>query len=76
MLGPQMPIRTLRAGRTLGAALPIAAIWCSQSCAAQTGAEMKCGARHAVNDARSRRGEPPVTALWLWARRLRRRRGC
>ncbi|HWM65264.1 MAG TPA: hypothetical protein VNO35_01660 [Steroidobacteraceae bacterium] len=69
MLGPQMPIAdTPEPARTLGAGIADA-----QRSGAANPALRRLGAEiemwlhdHAVNDARSRRGEPPVTALWLW----------
>jgi hypothetical protein len=69
MLGPQMPIAdTPEPARTLGAGIadaqrPDAA----NPALRRLGAEIEMWLHdHAVNDARSRRGEPPVTALWLW----------
>jgi len=69
MLGPQMPIAdTPEPARTLGAGIADA-----QRSGAANPALRRLGDEiemwlhdHAVNDARSRRGEPPVTALWLW----------
>jgi hypothetical protein len=69
MLGPQMPIaETPEPARTLGAGIadaqrPDAA----NPALRRLGAEIEMWLHdHAVNDARGRRGEPPVTALWLW----------
>jgi hypothetical protein len=69
MLGPQIPFaETPEPARALGASLADA-----QRADAANPALRRLGAEiemwfhdHAVNEARSRRGEPPVTALWLW----------
>jgi hypothetical protein len=69
MLGPQMPIaETPEPARVLGASVADA-----QRADAANPALRRLGAEiemwlhdHAVNDNRSRRGQPPVTALWLW----------
>jgi len=69
MLGPQMPTAdTPEPARLLGTSMADA-----RSAGATNPALLRLGAEiemwlhdHTVNDARRRRGEQPVTALWLW----------
>jgi hypothetical protein len=69
VLGPHMPVaETLEPARSMGASIGDA-----QRADATNPALRRLGAEiemwlhdHAVNDARGRRGEPPVTGLWLW----------
>jgi hypothetical protein len=69
LLGPQMPIAEIpEPARLLGASIVDA-----RNAGAANAALLRLGAEvemwlhdHAVNDARRRRGEQPVTALWLW----------
>lgn len=69
VLGPHMPVaETLEPARSMGASIADA-----QRADAANPALRRLGAEiemwlhdHAVNGARGRRGEPPVTGLWLW----------
>lgn len=69
MLGPRMPLaEALEPARAMGASVTDA-----QRADPATRALRRLGAEiemwlhdHPVNDARGLRGEPPVTALWLW----------
>lgn len=69
MLGPSMPIAdTSEPARLLGTSMADA-----RGAGATNQALLRLGGEiemwlydHAVNDARRRRGEQPVTALWLW----------
>jgi hypothetical protein len=66
MLGPAMPITDAEEpARALGGSLGQHAD--SSTALRRLGAEIEMWLHgHPVNDTRSRRGEPPVTSLWLW----------
>jgi hypothetical protein len=69
MLGPQMPIAaSVEPARLLGASMADArGGGATNPALLRLGAEVEMWLHdHAVNEARRRRGEQPVTALWLW----------
>jgi hypothetical protein len=69
MLGPPMPITdTSDPARLLGTSMADArGAGATNQTLLRLGAEIEMWLHdHAVNDARRRRGEQPVTALWLW----------
>lgn len=69
MLGPQMPVAaTLEPARFMGASMADARRGeAANSALLRLGAEIEMWLYdHPVNEGRRRRGEPPVTALWLW----------
>lgn len=69
MLGPQMPLtETSEPARSMGASMADAQpADAANPSLRRLGAEIEMWLHdHAVNDARARLGEPPVTGLWLW----------
>lgn len=69
VLGPQMPhVGTLEPARSMGASIADAqGVNVPDPALRRLGAEIEMWLYdHAVNDSRRRRGEWPVTGLWLW----------
>jgi hypothetical protein len=69
LLGSQLPVaQTLEPARSIGSSVADAQrVGTGDSSLRRLGAEMEMWLHeHPVNDARRRRGEMPVTGLWLW----------
>ena len=69
LFGPQMPVaQTLEPARAVGSSIADARpAGAGDPALRRLGAEIEMWFHeHPVNDVRRRRGEPPVTGLWLW----------
>jgi hypothetical protein len=69
LFGPQMPVaRALEPARVMGTSVADAQpVGAGDPALRRLGAEIEMWLHeHPINDARTRRGEAPVTGLWLW----------